>query len=457
MAAETEVFAHLEELLCSQTQGGNSSADFLRQLGTSSISIAIRKDGRTSWNSTGPLPCNEDTLFQACSISKAITSLAVVKLAQEGTLDLDVAISKYLSEEQMSWICTYETRHLAAMITLRHLLTHTSGLAVPHFQGYTGNVPTISEALRGSSPANNLRVQPVDIPGRSFSYSGGGFTVIQLILTTMLKEPFPDLMQRIILNPLGMTRSHFGALPITERNYAKAFLTGYTPADAPAHIFVDLAAAGLWSTPADLLKAVATIQKSLLDTSRTTEDKLLTHEWAKALLTTSQTSPQVGLGWQVFADSQLFAHGGNNDPGYRCNLFGYNDGKGICIMTNSREGEDAYCKILWAIAYLEKWPGHFGLSFNDGAPLVDRNAKVNARWKRWKGRWDAWEIFGDTVPLIKWSNGQSLRLLVAAKSPEYDFEFVIEGTQIVVQLGTMHNIRILRAGKSNNLQGFERS
>jgi CubicO group peptidase (beta-lactamase class C family) len=152
---------------------------------------------------------DNDTLFQAASISKAITALAVIKLCQEVKLDLDALLSQYLLNlEQISWISTLKTQALVFQISFRLLLSHTSSLRVHGFGGYSKtDIPTLPRILRGDPPANNEQISLFTLLGLGFAYSGGGFTVLQLILETHLQKPLYQSMDETVLQPLKMSRS----------------------------------------------------------------------------------------------------------------------------------------------------------------------------------------------------------------------------------------------------------
>lgn len=227
------VYDKLESLIRFQLTEEKSVRDVLTAFGTPIVSVGIMDAGGITATILGsPRPRRDttmpesarffdnNTLFQAASISKAITALAVIKLCQESKLDLDMPISQYLNPEQISWISTPETQPLASQISLRLLLSHTSGLCVYGFRGYsTTDIPTLPQILRGDPPANNEQISLFTFPGLKFSYSGGGFTVIQLILETHLQKPFHQIMDETILQPLKMSRSTYKALADTEKNY----------------------------------------------------------------------------------------------------------------------------------------------------------------------------------------------------------------------------------------------
>ena len=314
----TGIMELLETLIKSQSTDGKSVSEILVDLGTPIVSVAVMDHGDITASRIigSPKPFDNDTLFQAASITKPMTALAVIKLCQEGKLDLDAPISKYLSAEQLSWISTTKTLPIVSQISLRLLLSHTSGLSTHGFMGYsTSRIPDLSQMFRGDPPANNEPITLSLLPGQKFSYSGGGFQVIQLILETYLQKPFWQIMGEIVLQPLKMARSTFQFLPATE-NYAPVYLNGKNKSE-PDHYLPETAAAGLWTIPSDLLRAVQAVQRSL------DSDDFLEQKWAKIMLTVVEDG--MALGWAVKKDGSHFGHAGGNYPGYLSFVFGYAD------------------------------------------------------------------------------------------------------------------------------------
>jgi CubicO group peptidase (beta-lactamase class C family) len=187
------------------------------------LSLACIHNGTVEWTQAfgaaraGGGPVTAETLFQAGSISKSVTSLAVLRLVEQGKLNLDTDVSQYLR----SWKLPTNRFTEQKKVTLRELLGHTAGATVHGFEGYsTGKkVPTLVQVLNGESPANSAPVTIDFVPGTNFRYSGGGYTIIQQILIDATGEPFPDLMQELVLQPLRMVHSTFNS----------PFLRNYSP------------------------------------------------------------------------------------------------------------------------------------------------------------------------------------------------------------------------------------
>lgn len=151
-----------------------------------------------------------NSLFQIASISKWITAWGVMSLAEQGLIDLDAPVSRYLTRWQLP-SGAFNTEN----VTVRRLLSHTAGLT--DGLGFLGfeeaqPLPTIEEELmqpRDVMPGANGIVQVGAEPGSAWRYSGGGYLILQLLIEEVTQEPFNDYMQRAVLNPLGMTGSTF--------------------------------------------------------------------------------------------------------------------------------------------------------------------------------------------------------------------------------------------------------
>ncbi|CAD0038390.1 unnamed protein product [Aureobasidium pullulans] len=164
---------------------------------------------------------------------------------------------------------------MARFITISQLLSHTSGLETSGSQGFPGY--DVSKNANGHYRAAlpDLAEALKDWPGHVFNYSGGGIGVLQLIIEAVMDAPFAELMDEHVFKPLGMKRSMY-AIPEEDGlndstkeskqgsgNYARAYYNGYTSCEAAHRVNPEQSAAGLWTTPSDLLTLVSAIQTSL--------------------------------------------------------------------------------------------------------------------------------------------------------------------------------------------------
>ncbi len=291
------------------------------------------------------------TMFQAASLSKPITSTMLIQLAEKGILDIDEPVNSQLKK----WKIPNNQYTANIDITPRMILLHTSGLNIPGFPGYNASdsVPKIIDILNGQEPAKTERIIPTFIPNSKWSYSGGGYVVLQLLLEETTGKTFQQLMQSYILDPLDIENSTFEQ-PLPNNKYkfaAKGHLQDKAIVDGNWHIYPELAAAGLWTTPFDLASVIVDLQKSIKSDS----GKLLRQESAINML--SKHWGDMGLGYLIRNENEntAFTFNGGN-VGYRCDFFSFlNNGKGAVIMTNSDNGQNLINEIYRSIAKQYNW------------------------------------------------------------------------------------------------------
>jgi CubicO group peptidase (beta-lactamase class C family) len=205
-------------------------ADRMAALHVPGVSIAVIHDGKIEWargfgvTRIGGSAVTPDTLFQAASISKPVTALAVLHLVESGRLDLDTDVNRYLK----TWQVPANSFTERTKVTLRELLTHSAGMTVHGFPGYASDAarPTVVQVLNGEKPANTPAIVVDTEPGTAWRYSGGGFVVTQLLLEDVTGQAFPRLMHDIVLGPVGMTRSTYEQ-PLPQNRMAEAESGGF--------------------------------------------------------------------------------------------------------------------------------------------------------------------------------------------------------------------------------------
>ena len=188
-------------------------AERMRHYHVEGVSIAVIRDSKIEWakgygfaDVEAKQPVTTSTLFQAASISKPVSAMGALALVEDGKLTLDGDINRFLK----SWKVPASAHTAKAPVTLEGLLSHTAGLTVHGFPGYAAGetVPTVPQVLDGAPPANTAPVR-VDLdPGSQYRYSGGGI-IAQLAMTDVTGQPFPALMQRLVLGPLAMKESTY--------------------------------------------------------------------------------------------------------------------------------------------------------------------------------------------------------------------------------------------------------
>jgi CubicO group peptidase (beta-lactamase class C family) len=331
----------------------------MRKRQISGLSLAIIEDGKIvkaqSYGTTqqgGQTPVTTRTLFQAGSISKPVSALGALRLVEQGKLALDEDVNTKLK----TWKVPENEFTKDKNVTLRGLLSHTAGLTVHGFPGYATDDPrpTIAQVLDGAKPANTSPIRVDIVPGSQWRYSGGGYTIMQQMVIDVTGEPFPQFMKETVLGPLDMKESTFEQ-PLPD-DKGKLTATGHTldrkPVKGKWHIYPEMAAAGLWTTPSDLARFAIGVQEALAGKSA----KTLSPAMARQMLTEQKNSYGLGVGVQGIGTTLRFMHGGR-DEGFDAQLLAYAEtGQGAVIMINANNNSPMVSRILEAIAREYRWP-----------------------------------------------------------------------------------------------------
>jgi CubicO group peptidase (beta-lactamase class C family) len=284
---------------------------------------------------------NAQTLFQAASISKVVTGVAVMRLVEQGRIGLDTPVNEMLR----SWTLAGPG---AERVTPRLLLSHRGGTTVSGFPGYAvgAPLPTLAEILDGTPPADTRGIRVAWPPGEAFRYSGGGTMVLQRLVMDAAGQDFGALAGELVLAPAGMNRSSFfQPLPASESNWSSAYDLDGNPLSGRYHVYPELAAAGLWSTASDLARLALAIGASW----RT--GGLLKQATAETMATRVANGP-TGLGLFIYPRDgkppYLYHYGVN--AGFRSLLvFAADASFGVALMTNAEGGKSLIPAMLAAL------------------------------------------------------------------------------------------------------------
>ncbi len=301
-------------------------------------------------------PVTPATLFQACSISKPVAALAMLRLVDRGVLDLDEDVNDRLTSWRVPPLERWQP-----VVTLRQLVSHSAGLTTSGFPGYRSGdaLPTTVEVLDGIGPTNTFAVRVDTVPGLQFRYSGGGTMVMQQLLEDVTGTPLRELVRELVLEPLGMSDSDY-AQPLPEALHDRAAVAHDEvgrPVEGRWHTYPELAAAGLWTTPADLARFAIGIQRTYAGA----DDALLSPALGRELLTPqieADSLNRLGLGpfLNGAGTASRFGHQGGN-VGFRCLLVAYRDtGRGAVVMTNGENGNWVVRRAFARIAEAYGWP-----------------------------------------------------------------------------------------------------
>ncbi len=324
------------------------------------VSLAVIEDYEIVWaeafglaDAEEGIPATTETLFQAGSISKPVAAAAVLAAAQKGELDLDAPINSILT----SWTLPENEFTAESDVTPRHLLSHTAGTTVHGFPGYAidSDVPTTVQVLEGTPPTNTPPVLVDFVPGSRHRYSGGGSTLMQLAMADLVGLPYPELMEKRVLGPIGMTNSTYEQ-PLPPGKLTQAAV-GYKANGSPVwgkrHTYPEMAAAGLWTTATDLARFLLDMQRAL----RGDEGTLLRQETVEEMITPVLGSSGLGFFQVDWGGGPYFSHGGADEGFQAFFVASPEGGRGLAMMANSDNFMGLALEIRHAVTRAFDWPG----------------------------------------------------------------------------------------------------
>jgi CubicO group peptidase (beta-lactamase class C family) len=319
------------------------------------LSLAVIQNGTIEARAygvatSGGAAVTTTTLFQAGSISKPVAAMGALKLVEQGRLALDENVNAKLK----SWKVPENEFTRTEKVTLRRLLSHSAGLTVHGFPGYdvTARMPSVVELLEGGGNTAAVRVDVV--PGTLSRYSGGGFTVMQLLVSDVTGKSFPQYMSESVLGPAGMSRSTYEQ-PLPPNRAAETAAGYYSNGKAVSgrwHVYPEMAAAGLWTTPTDLARFAIEVQQSLAGKSNTVISQAMT----KQMLTVQMGSYGLGLALAGSGAARTFGHNGR-DEGFDAQMLAFAEtGQGVVIMINKTDNTRLLGRIAEFVGRKYSWP-----------------------------------------------------------------------------------------------------
>ena len=252
------------------------------------VSIAVIRNFGVEWAAgygladiARAIPVTTDTLFQAASVSKPATALAVMIALKDHELGVEDDVDAIL--DRFPPLATAQNWRLAnthpVKVRVRMLLSHTAGTNAFHYSGYRYAydatpprqivpLPSLADELFGRPPSNTPRIAIESPPGETWIYSPAGYTVLQAMLTGLEGKPFAAVMDDLLLKPLGLPGDAFEqpAPPALFAHMATPYVAKNAPlADGP-RVFVAAASGGWTTTPTGLATLLIAVQKALAGT-----------------------------------------------------------------------------------------------------------------------------------------------------------------------------------------------
>jgi len=331
----------------------------MKHHGVHGMSIAIIDDFKIAWtksygvmDTTSKRPVTDSTLFQAASISKPVFAMAVLKLAEQGALNIDEDVNSMLT----SWKIPDNPFTAKEKVSLKRLLGHVAGTTVHGFQGYRhgDSLPTLLSILNGEAPANSPPVVVDQTPGTAWRYSGGGYCVASQVILDKKGGTIPQHMHDLVLKPLGMSRSTYEQpLPKSvEHNAASGYVPDGSMTVGKWHTYPEISPDGLWTTATDLARFVIDMQKTIANDSGQVLSRATAMQMVEPFV---DPNGAVGFSLMNRMGERYFEHGGWNE-GFCGQIIGHvKNGKGAVVLINANQPAFMF-EVIRSIARAYDWP-----------------------------------------------------------------------------------------------------
>jgi len=336
---------------------------------TPGLCIAVINNNEIEWvksygykNINTKEPITLDTIFQAASISKVLVATSALHLVEKKILALDEHVNNKLKD----WKIPDNEFTKEKKVTLKDLLTHTSGINMPFgkFGREEGSAPTIINTLKGESPAINDPAEVFSEPGSRHLYSNLGFIIIEKLIQDVSGKTLNDFTKEIIFEPLGMTNSYF-KYPSEELQKQMIYPHNVGGNVYEPHVGLSpnvFGCGGLITTASDIAKFTVELMKTYQGKS----NKILSSSMAKQMISNYLTlnpmehfgSTAQGLGIFLVENENnfFFTHRGGGEPG-SSSVFMADpvSGHGVVMMANSNVGHYLFDSIKFTLAREYGW------------------------------------------------------------------------------------------------------
>ncbi len=353
----------ISSLLCRSVARASDHQSFVREIedalpgymaryNVPGVSIALIEGGEIVYvesfgfaDRAKQTPVTSNTAYQVASVSKCLTAWGVMNLVDDGLIGLDDPVENYLTRWHIP-----PSQYNVRGVTVRRLLKHTAGISLSGYgEGVPVNepLPTVEESLSGDTRGCGA-VELVREPGQSMIYSGGGYTILQLMVEEVTGQTFAAYMEESVLRPLGMENSTFAWDEKVQSRLSRAYGTYYNT--IPNYRYIEDAAGGLYSTITDM----AHYAQAVLNDS-----DVLSEESFNLMF--EGESYGLGHGLADFPAGQHFIFGGGTRMGWQSDfsLYPEND-SGIVVLSNANGGIVMNLEIInhwtkWKTGV--SWPG----------------------------------------------------------------------------------------------------
>jgi CubicO group peptidase (beta-lactamase class C family) len=275
-------------------------------------------------------PVTPQTQFYIGSVTKGFTALAVMQLVEQGKLELDTPVQKYLP-----WFKVADPE-ASSKITIRHLLNHTSGLSEvgdPHVDAFA---TSHEEQVRLLAD-----VRPTAPVGTQFQYYNPNYRVLGLLIEQISGESYSDYMNKNVFKPLGMLNTTTDPAEARElaQGYARAFGFALPRSQASIRIPGAVSSGGIITTAEDMARyLLAQLHNRQVNGTQMLDPKSL----AAMRTLPAGVDTEYGMGWIVAENGNTIAHGGSTEYFQSFVAFGLKEEIGFVMLYNQNSMENMF-------------------------------------------------------------------------------------------------------------------
>jgi len=348
-------------------------AEAMERLAVPGVAVGLLHEGREHIAGFGvtnvdhPSPVAGGTLFQIGSTTKTVTATTVMRLVEDGKIDLDTPVRAYLPDLRLA------DEAVAAGVTMRHLLTHTGGWSGDYF----------ADMGRGEDALTKIVASMVDVPqltplGEVWSYNNAGFYIAGRVIEAVTGQPYETAVRELVLNPLGLAHTYF----FPEEVMVHSFAAGHNVVDGAPKVATPWPlprtanpAGGLTSSAGDQLRYA---RFHMGDGTAADGARVLSRE-SLALMQTPdvQAADGEGMGLSLFVRDiggvRIVRHGGTTNGQISEFMFAPERGFALTILTNANRGGELGEEVTkWALRH------YLGVGEPEPAPLERTDGELAA-------------------------------------------------------------------------------
>lgn len=325
----------------------------LEETSTPGVAVGILHKGRRYTAGYGitnvdhPLPVAAETLFQIGSTTKTFTATAIMKLVEQGLVDLDVPVRRYLPELRL------KDPEVTRKVTLHHLLTHMGGWLGDYFTDTGWGHDAIERAVEELAKVKQLT--PL---GTVWAYNNAGFYIAGRIIEKITKQPFEQAMKEMLFDPLEMKNSFWFPEEVMLHRFVVGHITVGKKSRVASPWRLSRSSAPAGAIISDVGDQLTWAEFHMGDGKAKSGKRVLKRSTLRAMqkvqFYVGNMAEEMGLSWMINTiDGVKFArHGGTTNGQLSAFVMAPEEGFAVTVLTNSTAGRTVHRDVVrWAIEH----------------------------------------------------------------------------------------------------------